>query len=47
MLELRPELQWGLPLPPECLALGDSTDGVGVAALGGGCFVTLGCLACR
>ena len=47
VLELRPKLQWGPPLLPEHLVLGDSTGRLGVAALGGDCFVTLGCLACR
>ena len=47
VLELCPEPLWGPPLPPECLVLGDSTDGLGVTAPGGDCFVTLGCLACQ
>ena len=47
MLELRPEPRLGLPLPPERLVLGNSTGGLGVTALGGDCFVTLGCLACQ
>ena len=47
VLELCPKLQWGPPLPPERLILGDSTDGLGVAALGGDRFIALGCLACR
>ena len=41
MLELRPELQWGPPLPPEHLVLGDSKDRLGVAALGGDRFVAV------
>ena len=46
VLELHPEPWWGPPLPPERLALGDSTGGLGVAALGADHFVILGCLAC-
>ena len=47
VLELHPELQRGLPLLLECLALGDSTAGFRVVALGGDRFVVLDCLACR
>ena len=42
MLELCLEPWWWPPLPPEHLALGDSTGGLRVAALGGGPLCHLG-----
>ena len=47
VLELCPELWWGPPLLLERLVLGDSTDGLEVAALGGDCFIASGSLACQ
>ena len=47
VLELHPELWWGLLLSPECLALEDSVGMLGATALGGDCLDASGLLACR
>ena len=47
VLELHPEPHEGPPLLLERLALGDSTDVSGAAALCGDCLVTAGSLTCR